>query len=201
VARRSLRNTVLNYLMTLEDPAWFHAAWLQFANADNMTDEAAALRALVNNPCAANESLREELLATFYDKWKHENLVVEQWLSLQSAAPVRDNLPRVQALMKHEAFDPNNPNKIRSVVGAFCNTNAVGFHKVDGSGYRFLADEVIRLNRSNPQIASRQLTPLTRWRKFDAGRQALMKAELLRIRAEPDLSPDVFEVVSKSLQD
>src|SRR5690606_13421472 len=134
-----------NYLMTLEDPVWFNAAWLQFANATNMTDESAALRALVNNPCAANATLRAELLNDFYQKWKHESLVVEQWLALQCAAPVRDNLAQVQALLTHEAYDGRNPNKIRSVVGAFCNSNAVGFHALDGSGYRFLADQVISL--------------------------------------------------------
>jgi len=127
--------------------------------------------------------------------------VVEQWLSMQSAAPVRDNLPQIKALIEHEAFDLRNPNKIRSVIGAFCNANAVGFHAANGEGYRFLADYVLRLNKSNPQIASRQLTPLTRWHKYPADRQALMKEQLHRIKADPDLSADVFEVVSKSLKD
>jgi aminopeptidase N len=201
VARRSLRNTVLNYLLTLDDPAWPHQAWLQFAGANNMTDEIAALRGLVNNPSPATQELCAELLETFYNKWKHETLVVEQWLSLQSAAPGRGRLPAVRALLQHEAFDLRNPNKVRSVIGAFCHNNLVGFHALDGEGYRFLADHVLQLNRLNPQIASRQLTPLTRWRRYGPQRQALMKAELQRIMAEPDLSPDVFEVVSKSLQD
>jgi aminopeptidase N len=87
------------------------------------------------------------------------------------------------------------------VIGAFCNSNLVGFHALDGEGYRFLADHVLILNKSNPQIASRQLTPLTRWRKYGPVRQTLMKGQLQRILAEPDLSADVFEVVSKSLQD
>jgi aminopeptidase N len=199
VARRSLKNTVLNYLLTLEDPTWQHQAWLQFAGATNMTDESAALRGLVNNPSASTTALRDELLDTFYRKWKHETLVVEQWLSLQSAAPGRGNLERVKALLAHEAFDIRNPNKVRSVIGAFCNSNLVGFHALDGEGYRFLADYVLILNKSNPQIAARQLTPLTRWRKYGAARQALMKDQLQRILAEPDLSADVFEVVSKSL--
>jgi aminopeptidase N len=199
VARRSLRNTVLNYLMTLEDAAWYHNGWLQFSSADNMTDASAALRAFINNPSPHNEAMRDELVETFYQKWKHETLVVEQWLSMQSAAPVKDNLPRIRALMAHEAFDIRNPNKVRCVIGAFCNSNAVGFHAADGSGYAFLADQVIALNTINPQIASRQLTPLTRWRKYDAGRQQLMKAQLQRIMAEPDLSPDVYEVLTKSL--
>jgi aminopeptidase N len=201
VAARSLKNTALNYLMMLESPAWFAAARHQFERANNMTDESAALRALINNPCAGNVSLRDELVERFYQKWKHQTLVVEQWLSMQSAAPVADNLPRVKALIQHEAFDLRNPNKVRSVIGAFCNSNAVGFHAADGSGYQFLGDYVLELNKLNPQIASRQLTPLTRWRRYDSKRQALMKAQLQRVMNEPNLSPDVYEVVSKSLQE
>ena len=87
------------------------------------------------------------------------------------------------------------------MIGAYCNSNLVGFHDLDGEGYHFLADYVLILNKSNPQIAARQLSPLTRWRKYGATRQALMKEQLQRILAEPDLSADVFEVVSKSLQD
>ncbi len=201
VARRTLKNTALNYLMLLQERSWFAVAKQQYDSATNMTDQSAALRAFVNNPCAGNKVLRESLVAAFYQQWKHETLVVEQWLSLQSAAPVPNNLPAVQELINHEAFDLRNPNKVRSVIGAFCNANLIGFHAADGSGYRFLADYVIKLNASNPQIASRQLTPLTRWRKYDAARQILMKAELRRVMAEPKLSPDVFEIVSKSLQD
>ncbi len=201
IARRSLKNTVLNYLMLLEMPEWFAAAKQQFDSATNMTDQSAALRAFVNNPCAGNSAIKDQLVAAFYAQWKHETLVVEQWLSLQSAAPVAGNLAGVKQLIEHEAFDLRNPNKVRSVIGAFCNSNLIGFHQADGSGYRFLADYVIKLNASNPQIASRQLTPLTRWRKYDAARQALMQAELRRVMAEPELSPDVYEVVSKSLQE
>ena len=200
VARRALKNTVLNYLMTLEDEQWFEAARHQYAQADNMTDALAGLRALVNNPCPAAQVRTDALLADFYAKWRHETLVVEQWLSLQSAAPVAGNLARVQALIEHEAFDLRNPNKVRSVIGAFCNANAVGFHQLNGEGYRFLGDYVILLNRSNPQIAARQLTPLTRWRKYGPERQALMQAQLRRIQAEKELSRDVYEVVTKSLE-
>ena len=201
IARRSLKNTVLNYLMLLDEESWFSVARQQYLTASNMTDQSAALRAFVNNPSPASAGIRNELVAAFYEQWKHETLVVEQWLSLQSAAPVAGNLPNVRRLLEHEAFDLRNPNKVRSVIGAFCNANLVGFHQADGSGYRFLADHVIKLNASNPQIAARQLTPLTRWRKYDPARQELMKAELRRVQQEPKLSPDVFEVVSKSLQD
>ncbi len=201
IAARSLKNTALNYLMLLNDKRWFDAAQAQYDTATNMTDVMAGLRALVNNPSPATIALTDGLLTDFYAKWKHEALVVEQWLALQSAAPVPGNLPKVKALIEHEAFDLRNPNKIRSVIGAFCNANAVGFHAENGEGYRFLADYVILLNRSNPQIASRQLTPLTRWRKYDPKRQDLMKAELRRVMAQENLSKDVFEIVSKSLQE
>jgi aminopeptidase N len=201
VAARSLKNTALNYLMLLEDPQWFDKARKQFMAANNMTDAGAALRAFVNNPSVGSNAIRDELLASFYAQWKQEALVVEQWLALQCAAPVPNNLPRVKALIEHEAFDIRNPNKVRSVIGAFCNSNAVGFHALNGEGYEFLADYVIKLNTINPQIASRQLTPLSRWRKYSSGRQELMKAQLRRIMAVENLSKDVYEVVSKSLQE
>ena len=201
IAARSLKNTVLNYLMTLDEPRWIEAAKVQYVTATNMTDAMAGLRAFVNNPSPLTAALTNSLLESFYAKWKHEALVVEQWLSLQSAAPVPGNLDKVKALIAHEAFDIRNPNKIRSVIGAFCNSNALGFHAGNGEGYRFLADYVILLNRSNPQIASRQLTPLTRWRKYDLKRQELMKAELRRVMAEENLSRDVSEIVLKCLQE
>jgi len=200
MARRSLRNTTLNYLACLDKPAHWERVQAQYENANNMTDSSAALRALVSNPTPDSEALRESLIKAFYEKWQHETLVVEQWLSMQCVAMIPDNLPRVKALMEHPAFDIRNPNKVRCVIGAFCFNNAVGFHQFDGSGYEFLADQIITLNGINPQIASRLLTPLTRWKKFSRQRQDLMQTALRRILAEPNLSPDVYEVVSKSLQ-
>jgi len=198
-ARRSLQNTVLNYLASLDKPEHWQRVRQQYERANNMTDSSAALRALVNNPSAGSAMMRDELLAHFYEKWQQEALVIEQWLLMQSAAMVPDNLPQVVKLMAHPAFDIRNPNKVRSVIGAFCFNNAVSFHKLDGTGYEFLADQVITLNGINPQIASRLLTPLTRWKKYGHERQSLMQDALRRILAAPDLSPDVYEVVSKSL--
>ena len=113
--------------------------------------------------------------------------------------PAETLLAQVEALSRHADFDLRNPNRVRALIGAFAGQNLINFHAADGSGYRFLADLVIELNGFNPQIASRQLAPLTRWRKYDSARQALMKGELERIRASGQLSSDVFEVVSKSL--
>jgi aminopeptidase N len=168
----------------------------QFDTCDNMTERLTALAVLVNSPFVEEQA---KALATFADNFKDNPLVMDQWFSVQAASTLPGGLQRVQALMAHPAFTMKNPNKVRALVGAFAGQNLSNFHAADGSGYRFLADLVIQLNAFNPQIASRQLAPLTRWRKYDSARQALMKAELERIRASGDLSSDVYEVVSKSL--
>ena len=151
---------------------------------------------LVNSPFAAEKA---KALASFAEHFKDNPLVMDQWFSVQAGCTLPGGLERVKALMQHPAFTLKNPNKVRALIGAFAGQNLINFHAADGSGYRFLADLVIQLNAFNPQIASRQLAPLTRWRKYDSARQALMKAELERIRTCGDLSSDVFEVVSKSL--
>lgn len=199
IAQRSLKNTVLNYLMLLDSSEWSECSYQQYLNSDNMTDVSAGLRALVNAKGEAAMGVKQQALADFYQKWQHEPLVIELWLSMQASAALPDNLEAVKALTQHEAFDIKNPNKVRSVIGAFCNQNLVAFHHENGSGYTFLADYVITLNSLNPQIASRLLTPLTRWKKHNSKRQGLMKAELKRIMDTPELSKDVYEIVSKSL--
>jgi aminopeptidase N len=195
-ARRGLQNIALSYLMLSGKPQVLAACLEQFDTCDNMTERLTALAVLVNSPFAEEKA---KALATFADNFKDNPLVMDQWFSVQAASTLPGGLQRVKALMTHSAFTMKNPNKVRALVGAFAGQNLINFHAADGSGYRFLADLVIQLNAFNPQIASRQLAPLTRWRKYDSARQALMKAELERIRASGDLSSDVYEVVSKSL--
>lgn len=195
-ARRSLQNIALSYLILSEKPEVLAACVDQFENADNMTERLAALAVLVNSPFQEEQS---KALAMFADFFKDNPLVMDQWFSVQAGCPLPGGLERVHALMQHEAFTLKNPNKVRALIGAFANQNLINFHRVDGAGYRFLADQVITLNALNPQIASRLLAPLTRWRKYGSARQALMKAELERILASGELSSDVYEVVSKSL--
>lgn len=195
-ARRALQNIALSYLMLTRKPEVLAAAIEQFDSADNMTERLTALAVLVNSPFEAEKA---KALAVFAENFKDNALVMDQWFSVQAGSPLPGGLERVKALMQHPAFNLKNPNKVRALVGAFAGQNLINFHAADGSGYRFLADLVIQLNGFNPQIASRQLAPLTRWRKYDSARQALMKGELERIRASGDLSSDVFEVVSKSL--
>lgn len=195
-ARRSLQNIALSYLSLSGKPEVVAATLEQFENSDNMTERLNALAILVNSPFEAEKALA---LASFAEHFKDNPLVMDQWFSVQAASPLPGALQRVQQLMEHPAFTIKNPNKVRALIGAFAGQNLINFHAADGSGYRFLADLVIQLNALNPQIASRQLAPLTRWRKYDSARQALMKAELERIRSSGELSSDVFEVVSKSL--
>jgi aminopeptidase N len=199
IASRSLKNVALAYLMLLNDDKIIRACEQQYVNANNMTDVMAALTQLVNTEAPLAQSLSGNALADFYERWQHESLVVNQWLTVQATCSLPDTLSRVEALEVHNAYDSKNPNKIRALVSSFCNNNAINFHDKAGEGYKYLADKIIVLNKQNPQIASRLLTPLTKWKKYNPERQALMKSQLERIMAEPDLSKDVFEVVSKSL--
>ncbi|MDG9930081.1 MULTISPECIES: aminopeptidase N [unclassified Pseudomonas] len=195
-ARRSLQNIALSYLMLTGRPEVLAATLEQYEACDNMTERLTALAVLVNSPFEAEKA---KALEAFAEHFKDNALVMDQWFSVQAACTLPGGLARVQTLMQHPAFTMKNPNKVRALIGAFAGQNLINFHAADGSGYRFLADQVISLNASNPQIASRQLSPLTRWRKYDAPRQALMRGELERILASGELSSDVYEVVSKSL--
>jgi aminopeptidase N len=199
IAARSLKNVALGYLMLLGEDNLIRACEQQYRTANNMTDVMAALTQLVNAEAPLAQQLAEAALADFYQRWQHESLVVNQWISVQATCVLPNTLAKVKALQAHTAYDGKNPNKIRALVASFCNGNAINFHADEGAGYQFLADQIIVLNTQNPQIASRLLTPLTKWKKYNPERQGLIKAELERIMAEPNLSKDVFEVVSKSL--
>ncbi len=195
IGKRRLKNTCLSYLMALEGADVVNTCWQQFEQSDNMTDVQAALVQLVHS---TQDEKAKTALEKFEQDWQQDALVMDQWFQVQASRPQPDALARVKALMEHEAFSLKNPNKVRSLVGVYCNQNRVNFHSLDGHSYRFLADVVLELDQMNPQIASRLITPLTRWQKFDEKRQQLMQAELQRI-AEADLSKDLFEVVSKAL--
>ena len=195
VGKRSLRNTCLAYLVALETQDVIDLAVAQFNAAENMTDVMAALAGLVNINCTE----RDEVLAQFYAKWKHDPLVVDKWLALQATSALPDTLNHVELLIEHEAFNIKNPNKVRSLIGAFCAANPVNFHQQDGAGYKFLADYVLALNELNPQIAARLLSPLIQWHRYDEARQAQMKLELKRILSANNLSKNVFEIASKGL--
>ncbi len=199
MACRGARNLALGYLaLALGDEA-HELLTRHLEGADNLTDRMAALAEIVDSDSHPDSAA---LLVAFHDRWRHENLVVNQWLQVQAGGR-NSNVDTIARLEKHPAFDAGNPNKLRSLYGTFGMRNHRNFHAADGSGYRFLAARVGELDAANPQTAARLVTPLTRWRKFDASRQALMRRALQSLQAvdgQPrELSRDLFEVVSKSL--
>jgi len=196
MSRRALKNAVLSLLSAAPSEELISIARKQFNEAKNMTDRSAALIALVNS---GNQQVADEVLGDFYETWHHDAQVVEQWFAIQAGSHVYTDLGQINKLIQSPAFDLSNPNKVRSVIGVFCHQNLVNFHEASGSGYAFLADYVSRLDDINPQIASRLITPLTRWRKYDAGRQNLMLEQLKRIHRKNKLSKDVRELLEKSL--
>jgi aminopeptidase N len=195
IARRSLKNLALNYLMQIDDASVRELCMQQFETGDNMTDRMAALTALVHCDCPE----RQQALAAFESRWRDDPLVMDKWFSVQASSKLPGTLQAVKQLMLHPVFSLRNPNKVRSLVGVFCSANLIGFHAADGSGYAFLADQVIALDRLNPQVASRMLRLMSRWRRYDPARQQLMQAQFERVLAQTGVSRDVFEIASKSL--
>ena len=196
IGRRALKNVALSYLMLIEGEG-VELAWTQFNQADNMTDKAAALTCLVNTPAAAEKA--EVALKQFEEQYSNEALAMNLWLQIQAANAQPGGLSRVQALLQHPAFTMSNPNKIRSLIGGFCNANLINFHNPDGSGYEFLKQHILALHSKNPQVAARLMTPLTRWKKFPEPNRQQMRDALQVIADEPGLVKDIFEIATKSL--
>ncbi|MCG7872545.1 MAG: aminopeptidase N [Candidatus Thiodiazotropha lotti] len=195
IGQRRLKNLALNYLMSLEAPQIDRLCMAQFETADNMTDVMAALHGLVNRDIPE----RDRALSDFEAKWRKDPLVMDKWFAVQAGSNLPGTLSGVKALMEHPAFSIRNPNKVRSLIGAFCSTNLFAFHAADGSGYEFLTDQVITLDTLNPQIAARLLRIMSRWRRYDESRQQLMRKAFERVLAQTDISKDVFEIASKSV--
>ncbi|KAL3652711.1 Puromycin-sensitive aminopeptidase [Castilleja foliolosa] len=195
MARRALKNIALVYLGLLEDSEVItELALLEYRNATNLTEQFAALVALDQKP----GKTRDEVLADFYDKWQHDFLVVNKWFSLQATSDIPGNVENVRKLLNHPAFDLHNPNKVYSLIGGFCGS-PVNFHAKDGSGYKFLGEIVVQLDKINPQVASRMVSAFSRWKRYDETRQKLAKAQIEMILAANGLSENVFEIASKSL--
>ena len=195
IGRRALRNTCLGYLVAAGDGDGVRLAKAQFDAGGNMTDELAALIVLAGEDCAE----REPALAGFHARWRHDALVLDKWFAIQAMSMRAGTLDAVRALVRHADYDPRNPNRVRAVVGSFAAGNPVRFHDASGGGYRFLADTIIALDPMNAQVAARMVSPLGQWRRVDAERQALMRAELRRIQDTPHLSRNTGEMVGKSL--
>ncbi len=195
IGKRALRNTCLHYLAFGDEALADKLITAQYHHADNMTDAMAALSAAVSAqlPCHV------ALLAEYDEKWHQDGLVMDKWFILQATSPADDVLERVRALLKHRAFSMSNPNRIRSLIGAFAGSNPAAFHAKDGSGYAFLTEMLIDLNSRNPQVASRLIEPLIRLKRYDASRQALMRQSLEQLKALENLSGDLFEKITKAL--
>jgi aminopeptidase N len=192
---RQLKNAALSYLCATERGTYTKLASKQYAQARSMTDRVAAIARLVNTAGTA----REEALADFYSRWEGDALVIDKWFSLQAMASREGTMNDVRALMKHPSFTMLNPNRVRSLIGVFASANPVHFHAKNGDGYTFLADRIIDLNKTNPQIGARFVSPLGQWRRYDQDRQGLMKEQLQRILETPELSKHIYEMVNKSL--
>ena len=191
---RRLRNIALGFIAASGASDAWKIAFAQFEAADNMTDRQAALATLVNGDAPERVAALEE----FYRRYQGNPLVLDKWFATQALSIRERTWADVRALSAHTAYSLTNPNRVRSLVGAFA-INQQQFHIGSGEGYGFLADTIIALDKINPQVAAKQTPPLGRWRRFDEARQALMRGELQRILATPGLSKDVFEQASKSL--
>jgi aminopeptidase N len=195
IDRRRLRNVALRYLVWTGEEEAIQAAWAQFEAADNMTDAQAAFVILADQ----THERRDDAIEAFYARWREDPLVLDKWFSIQAGSTRPDTLGRVRSLAEHPDFNAGNPNRVRALVGAFCAGNQVRFHAASGEGYVFLADFVLALNASNPQVASRMASVFNDWRRYDEDRQIRMQTQLERIASSKDLSKDVYEIVHRAL--
>ena len=199
--KRSLANRALAMLcldaVEHGDSVWPGRAYQRFKDATNMTDRLGALTALLRS----NAQHAEPALHRFYELFRHEPLVIDTWFSLQAAAPEVDGkvLARVRQLLRHADFSLRNPNRARSLLGAFCNGNPAAFHRADGAGYALWADQVLLLDSINPQFAARFARVLDRWSQLVEPYRSAARAAIQRVAAKPDLSGNVREIVTNAL--
>jgi aminopeptidase N len=193
--RRSLANSALELLAADPTPEVVDRIRRHFQTAANMTDAMGGLEALK----LIGGKVFEQALEDFYARWRNEPLVVDKWFSVQARAPGPEALGRVLGLTAHSAFDPKTPNRLRALVAGFSQMNLAAFHDPSGAGYRFLADQILAVDRFNPNVAARLIEPLGGFRRFKPELAAKMKAELERILAAEGLSKNVCELASRAL--
>ena len=193
---RQLKNLCLNLLLASPTNKTETMCLNQFEKADNMTDEISALKTLVH----AGAESGKAVIDRFFEKWQNETLVMDKWFAVQATAPLTTTFDRIQELLNHSHFNIKNPNKVRALIGSFAAGNPICFHDKSGQGYKFLTDQILILDPMNPNIASRLTGRLSRWRRYDNNRQALMKEQIERILAQEKISKGVYEIASKSLE-
>jgi len=195
--RRALKNACLDLLALTESDAAIARAFDQYRDADNMTDRIAALETLA----AHNRPERVAAFDDFYTRYAEDPLVIDKWFALQAMIPESTTLDRVRALTRHPAFSAANPNRIRALIGVFAQANHTQFNRRDGAGYDFVADFVLELDAKNPQVAARLMSAFRSWRALEAQRRERAEATLRRVAAVPALSPDVKDIVARTLAD
>ena len=195
MGQRALKNVCLYYLAFGEAELADRLVQTQYHQANNMTDSLAALAASV----AAQLPCRDALLAHYDQRWHQDGLVMDKWFMLQATSPSLDVLQKVRELLHHRSFTMSNPNRIRALIGAFVSGNPSAFHAKDGSGYQFLVEMLTDLNTRNPQVAARMIEPLIRLKRYDAGRQALMRQALEKLQGLDKLSGDLYEKITRAL--
>jgi aminopeptidase N len=195
--RRALKNVCLDLLAATGEPHVIALASKQYQTADNMTDRMAALATLNQHAGAARDAAMED----FYKRYQGDPLIVDKWFNLQASTRDPGTLDRVRALTKHPAFSLGNPNRVRALIGMFAQGNPTQFNRADGAGYDFVAEHVLTIDPSNPQLASRMLSAFKSWRALEAGRRAKAEAALRRVYATPNLSRDVQDIAQRALVD
>ena len=195
VGRRTLRNVALVYLSSRAHPEDIARTAAHFAQSRNLTDETAALSIL----SGYNVPERAAALARFFERWKGDHLVIDDWFEIQATSPLASSLATVKKLTRHPLFTIENPNKARSLISGFAWGNPVNFNRPDGRGYEFVADRVLEIDAFNPQVAARLLSAFRSWKVLEPVRRQAARKTLQRIARTKPLSPDVFEIVSKTL--
>ncbi|MBS0300938.1 MAG: aminopeptidase N C-terminal domain-containing protein, partial [Proteobacteria bacterium] len=179
------------------DAVWPGKTYQRFKDAGNMTDRLHALDALLYS----GHELAQPALARYHQLFKDEALALDKWFALQARAPDRAGsaLPAVRVLMQHPDFTLKNPNRARSLLFGLCNANPAGFHRADGAGYAFWAERVLELDPLNPQVAARLARALDAWARLAEPYRSAARAAIARVAAQPSLSNDVREVVTRAL--
>jgi aminopeptidase N len=195
--RRLLKNVCLDLLAATQESHAIRLAATQYRAADNMTDRMAALGTLSLHDVPERKAAFDD----FYQRYSDDPLIIDKWFSLQAMTPDPATLDRVRALTGHPAFSMANPNRVRSLIGAFAQSNPTQFNRPDGAGYEFMADRILELDPNNPQVASRMTTAFKSWRILESGRRARAKAALQRIAGTPNLSRDVHDIAQRALAD
>ena len=194
IGKRKLKNLALHYLMYLNDPEIFNLCCDQYYNSNNMTDVFSSFIALVNSEYPA----KQEIFNDFYSKWQQYPLVVDKWFSAHAITKQNETLQKVKKLTSHQDFLISNPNRVRALIATFTKLNHINFHQIDGDGYRFLKDMLMKIDPLNPQLSSLLVKPLINWQRFDKIRGESMREQLHIIVSNESISKNLREIVEKA---